>query len=70
MTDELGAPLGRKRRKRGASGRGLDPSQWPWARMGLGGLVLAGAGIIAWIALVDDPTGGRSIERVATGQYL
>lgn len=61
MTDELGAPLGRKRRKRGVSGRGLELGQWPWVRMGLGGLVLAAAGVIVWIALVDDPTGGRPV---------
>lgn len=61
MTDELDAPLGRKRRKRRAPGRRLELNQWPWGRIGLGAFVLAAAGIIAWIALVDDPTGGRPV---------
>lgn len=61
MTDELGAPLGRKRRGRNAGGRTLTIHRWPWARLGLSALILAAAGIVGYIALVDDPTGGRPI---------
>lgn len=61
MTDELSAPLGRKRRRRAASGRKLHWHGWPWARLGAATLVLFGLGIGAWIALVDDPTGGRPV---------
>lgn len=61
MTDELSAPLGRKRRKRNAPGRKLHWRQWPWARIGAGALALLAVGVLSWIALVDDPTGGRPV---------
>jgi uncharacterized protein len=61
MTDDLSAPLGRKRRKRNAPGHALDWSQWPWARIGTAALFLLAIAIVAWIALVDDPTGGRPV---------
>ncbi len=59
MTDELGAPLGRKRRKRSAVGGRIAWSQLPWARGGAAALAVVAIGIIAWVALVDDPAGGR-----------
>ncbi len=64
MTDELSAPLGRKRRKGPMPGRKLGLAQWPWARIGAGTLFLGVAGIVLWIALVNDPSGGRPVVEV------
>lgn len=61
MTDELSAPLGRKKRKRSASGRKPNWTRWPWARAGAAVIVVAALGVAGWIALVDDPMGGRPV---------
>lgn len=57
MSEELDAPLGRRRRPNPLSaffsGRGL-----PLARIGFAVLALAGAGAVGWIVAVEDPTGG------------
>ncbi|AEQ53161.1 divergent polysaccharide deacetylase family protein [Pelagibacterium halotolerans] len=60
MTDELSAPLGRKRRKK----QGTHPGRWSaiaWGRICAAIVMLAGLGIGAWIVLVDDPMGGRPV---------
>ncbi|WP_127144242.1 divergent polysaccharide deacetylase family protein [Pelagibacterium montanilacus] len=62
MSDDLDSPLGRRRR-RAAPGRG--PRSWPWLRMGLALSLVIGVGIAAWVALVDDPDGGRPVAEVA-----
>lgn len=62
MTDELSAPLGRKRRKK----QGMPPGRWSgmaWGRIGAAIVVLAAFGIGAWIVLVDDPMGGRPVAQ-------
>lgn len=59
MSDELSAPLGRKRRK---SGKGRASDVWrgvPLARIGIALVVFGALGIGAWIIFVDDPMGGR-----------
>ena len=60
MTDELSAPLGRKRRK-SERNRGVGWTAWPWGRIGVAVAVLAVFGVAAWIVLVDDPLGGRPV---------
>lgn len=58
MTEELDMPLGKKKlRPKGA----IMGRRVPWARLGLGLIVLVGIGVGAWIALVDDPMGGRPV---------
>lgn len=60
MTDELSVPLGRKRKtQRGQKRAGLKA--WPWGRIGAGMVLGVALGIGAWIALVDDPQGGRPV---------
>jgi len=57
MSQELDAPLGRKRRPNPLAtpltGRGF-----PWARIGFFVLALIGAGAIGWIVAIEDPMGG------------
>ncbi|WMT86839.1 divergent polysaccharide deacetylase family protein [Pelagibacterium sp. 26DY04] len=60
MTDELSAPLGRKRRKNNKSGS-PSPMAWPWGRIGAALLALIVLGVVGWIVLVDDPLGGRPV---------
>lgn len=57
MTDELSAPLGRKRRKKDKPSRAL--AAWPWGRIGSALLVAITLGTAGWITLVKDPNGGR-----------
>lgn len=58
MADDLGAPLGRKKRKASRLIKGLDFRRLPLARIGFGlvGMVLVGA--VLRILLVNDPQGG------------
>src|SRR5690606_12679293 len=60
MTDELSAPLGRKRR-RSDRRQGAGWTAWPWGRIGVVVVVLAILGVAGWIVLVDDPLGGRPV---------
>ncbi len=64
MADELSAPLGRKARRKKRRNKTLDWRSLPWGRMSAGVLVLAGIGVLAWIALVQDPQGGRPVTEV------
>jgi uncharacterized protein len=65
MADELSAPLGRKKRKRGRTAFDIGRSRLPLARLGFAvvALVLIGAGLR--ILLVSDPNGGRPSTTVA-----
>lgn len=63
MTDELGAPLGRKNRTRRGLLSGVALYAVPWTRIGLALIAILFLGVIGWIALVDDPTGGRPVAQ-------
>lgn len=60
MTDELNAPLGRRRKK--SDRRRLSI---PWSRIGAVSLLVFALGVGAWIILVDDPLGGRPVAEIA-----
>lgn len=60
MTDELSAPLGRKRRRNGKTA-GARWATWPWGRIGVAAVALLVLGVAGWIVLVDDPLGGRPV---------
>ena len=62
MTEELSAPLGRKRRKSDKS-RSATWTAWPWGRIGAALFALVVLGATGWIVLVDDPLGGRPIAQ-------
>lgn len=63
MADELGAPLGRKRRAGVLSAAGIR--YWPFARIGAFVLVAILGAVAARIVLVDDPEGGRPTAEIA-----
>lgn len=62
MTDELSAPLGRKRR-RSERNRGVGWTAWPWGRIGVALVALLVLGVAGWIVFVDDPLGGRPVAQ-------
>lgn len=67
MADELDAPLGQKK-KRLLSLKALPPidmHKLPLARIGFGVLAIVLAAVIARIALVDDPQGGRPSAEIS-----
>lgn len=67
MSDELSAPLGRKKRK---PEKGRARNLWrglPLARIGAAMLVLCALGTGAWIMFVDDPMGGRPVAEAPIG---
>jgi polysaccharide deacetylase 2 family uncharacterized protein YibQ len=73
MTDDLSAPLGRKKARppkqahapgtaRGTGG--FDAGRLPLARIAFGVIALIGLGLAARVLLVDDPMGGRPVTDI------
>lgn len=64
MTEELGAPLGRKKSRSLPAMPKIGLGSFPIARIAFAFLVIAMAGIAMRIAMVDDPLGGRPSAQV------
>ncbi len=62
MTDELSAPLGRKRKKKSRASA-ARPMALPWGRIGTGALLFLVLGLGAWIVVIEDPLGGRPVAQ-------
>ncbi len=60
ISDDLNAPLGRKRASAAKRPRlDLKSVKWPVGWMLFGAVFVLVGGVTAWVALVDDPSGGR-----------
>jgi uncharacterized protein len=67
MTDDLSAPLGRKRQQKAAAPRFRlsSAANLPLARIAFGLIALITVGIVARIAIVNDPMGGRPVAEIS-----
>jgi len=70
MTDELGSPLGKKKRKKFNIRFSFGSREWPVGRFLflLSGLIVGG--FFLRVFLVDDPTGGKPITEVSINSTL
>ncbi len=64
MTNDLGAPLGKKKPKRTLPKISIDLARLPVGRIMVGLLIFVLAVPVARIILVDDPNGGRPVAEV------
>src|SRR4051812_10474370 len=64
MADDLSAPLGRKRADKRAPAFRFAPAKLPLARMAFGLAAVVILGVVARIAFVHDPMGGRPIAEI------
>ena len=67
MADDLSAPLGRKRQKKASAPRFRLSSgaNLPLARIAFGLIALIAVGVVARIAIVNDPMGGRPVAEIS-----
>src|SRR5262249_47369074 len=64
MADELSAPLGRKKRKPASPSLKFQPDKLPLARIAFGLAAVVIIGVVARVAFVNDPNGGRPVSEV------
>jgi uncharacterized protein len=67
MADDLSAPLGRKRQQKTAGPRFRlsAGANLPLARIAFGLIALIAVGVVARIAIVNDPMGGRPVAEIS-----
>ena len=64
MADNLGAPLGKKKRPKFGLNLKFGASEWPIGRLLFGLSALIIAGVVLRVMVVDEPTGGQPIVEV------